>query len=94
MGIVDDVGPEVKNVKKGDRVVACFDIGCGQCAPCPGSQGGLCTVGPLRLHPLPRLQLLLQLVPDVLKTLKTGITSFWPCWSPVAGKFMPCRQLQ
>ncbi len=31
MGIVEDVGPEVKNVKKGDRVVACFDIGCGQC---------------------------------------------------------------
>ena len=24
MGIVDDVGPEVKNFKKGDRVVACF----------------------------------------------------------------------
>lgn len=26
MGIVDEVGPEVKNVKKGDRVVASFQI--------------------------------------------------------------------
>lgn len=31
MGIVEDVGPEVKNFKKGDRVVACFDLGCGEC---------------------------------------------------------------
>lgn len=31
MGIVEDVGPEVKNFKKGDRVVACFDLGCGSC---------------------------------------------------------------
>ena len=28
MGIVHEVGPNVKSVKKGDRVVACFDIGC------------------------------------------------------------------
>ncbi len=27
MGIVHEVGPNVKSVKKGDRVVACFDIG-------------------------------------------------------------------
>lgn len=26
MGVVDEVGPEVKNVKKGDRVVASFQI--------------------------------------------------------------------
>lgn len=31
MGIVEDVGPEVKNFKKGDRVVAAFDLGCGAC---------------------------------------------------------------
>ena len=27
MGIVFEVGPNVKTLKKGDRVVACFDIG-------------------------------------------------------------------
>jgi threonine dehydrogenase-like Zn-dependent dehydrogenase len=26
MGIVEEVGPEVKNIKKGDRVVASFQI--------------------------------------------------------------------
>jgi Zn-dependent alcohol dehydrogenase len=37
MGIVEDVGDQVKNVKKGDRVVAAFDLGCGSCmcASCP-----------------------------------------------------------
>ncbi|KAK9817038.1 hypothetical protein WJX72_008732 [[Myrmecia] bisecta] len=34
MGIVEEVGPDVKSVKKGDRVVACFDIGCGHCFYC------------------------------------------------------------
>ncbi|KAK9817774.1 hypothetical protein WJX72_002024 [[Myrmecia] bisecta] len=34
MGIIDDVGPDVTKHKKGDRVVACFDIGCGQCSFC------------------------------------------------------------
>jgi threonine dehydrogenase-like Zn-dependent dehydrogenase len=28
------VGPEVHNLKPGDRVVACFDIGCGKCFYC------------------------------------------------------------
>jgi threonine dehydrogenase-like Zn-dependent dehydrogenase len=28
-GIVDDLGPAVKNLKKGDRVVASFQIACG-----------------------------------------------------------------
>lgn len=31
MGIIEDVGPEVKHLKKGDRVVAAFDIACGSC---------------------------------------------------------------
>ncbi len=29
MGVVEQVGPEVKNVKVGDRVVIAFDLGCG-----------------------------------------------------------------
>ncbi|GIN64395.1 putative zinc-type alcohol dehydrogenase-like protein AdhB [Robertmurraya siralis] len=37
MGIVEDVGPEVTNVKKGDRVIVPFNISCGHCWYC--SQG-------------------------------------------------------
>ncbi|XP_024400198.1 uncharacterized protein [Physcomitrium patens] len=34
MGVVEAVGPEVKDIKEGDRVVAAFDIACGQCSAC------------------------------------------------------------
>jgi S-(hydroxymethyl)glutathione dehydrogenase/alcohol dehydrogenase len=34
MGIVEEVGPNVKRVKKGDRVVVPFTIACGQCFFC------------------------------------------------------------
>lgn len=34
MGIVEEVGPEVTRVKKGDRVVLPFNIACGQCFYC------------------------------------------------------------
>jgi threonine dehydrogenase-like Zn-dependent dehydrogenase len=34
MGVVEAVGPEVKSVHEGDRVVAAFDIACGQCSAC------------------------------------------------------------
>ncbi|CAF1058167.1 unnamed protein product [Didymodactylos carnosus] len=34
MGIVEDIGSEVKNLKKGDRVVTAFDIGCDRCVYC------------------------------------------------------------
>ncbi len=30
MGIIESVGPEVKNFNVGDRVVASFDMACGQ----------------------------------------------------------------
>lgn len=34
MGIVEEVGPDVKKLKKGDRVVVPFTIACGQCFFC------------------------------------------------------------
>lgn len=34
MGIVEEVGPEVTRVKKGDRVVIPFNVACGQCSYC------------------------------------------------------------
>jgi threonine dehydrogenase-like Zn-dependent dehydrogenase len=44
MGIVEDVGPEVKNFKKGDRVVAAFDLGCGACMYCKKGLYSCCDV--------------------------------------------------
>lgn len=34
MGIVEEIGPEVRNVKKGDRVVIPFTVACGTCQYC------------------------------------------------------------
>jgi threonine dehydrogenase-like Zn-dependent dehydrogenase len=34
MGIVEDVGPDVKNIRKGDRVVVAFCLACGECYFC------------------------------------------------------------
>jgi len=34
MGIVEEVGPSVKNLKRGDRVIVPFPIACGQCFFC------------------------------------------------------------
>jgi len=34
IGIVEDVGPEVRNIKKGDRIIVPFTIACGHCSFC------------------------------------------------------------
>lgn len=41
-GIVDEMGPGVKNLKKGDRVVASFQIACGECYYCEKKQSSQC----------------------------------------------------
>ena len=42
MGIVEEVGPEVKKLKRGDRVVVPFTIACGSCAFCNKDLWSLC----------------------------------------------------
>jgi threonine dehydrogenase-like Zn-dependent dehydrogenase len=42
MGIVEEVGPEIRNVRPGDRVVVPFNIACGNCEPCMREQWSLC----------------------------------------------------
>ncbi len=42
MGIVEEAGPEVKNLKKGDRVVVPFPIACGHCFFCQHGASPAC----------------------------------------------------
>ncbi|PFA67733.1 glutathione-dependent formaldehyde dehydrogenase [Bacillus sp. AFS015802] len=42
MGIVEEVGSEVKSLKKGDRVVIPFNIGCGKCFFCENQMESQC----------------------------------------------------
>ncbi|MGB3556724.1 MAG: zinc-dependent alcohol dehydrogenase [Jannaschia sp.] len=42
MGVVEDVGPEVGNLKKGDRIIVPFTINCGHCHWCRKKEFSLC----------------------------------------------------
>lgn len=42
MGEVMEVGPAVKNVKVGDRIVIPFDIACGKCSHCQNEEYSVC----------------------------------------------------
>lgn len=42
MGEIVETGPEVKNLKVGDRVVVPFPISCGRCRPCQEQMFSLC----------------------------------------------------
>jgi S-(hydroxymethyl)glutathione dehydrogenase / alcohol dehydrogenase len=42
MGIVEEVGPEVTKVKKGDRVIIPFNIACGECVYCKNQLESQC----------------------------------------------------
>lgn len=42
IGIVEEIGPEVKKVKKGDRVIVPFNISCGECYYCKHDQTSQC----------------------------------------------------
>ncbi|OBT77243.1 hypothetical protein VF21_04070 [Pseudogymnoascus sp. 05NY08] len=41
-GVVESVGPQVTKVKPGQRVVASFQIACGECGPCKKKQSSQC----------------------------------------------------
>jgi len=43
IGVVDEVGSDIKNLKKGDRVVASFQIACGQCKFCKEGLSSMCS---------------------------------------------------
>ena len=42
MGIVEEVGPEVKKVKRGDRVIIPFNVSCGECFYCTHGLTSMC----------------------------------------------------
>ncbi|KAH7332612.1 GroES-like protein [Rhizoctonia solani] len=42
MGVVDQVGPNVTNLKPGQRVVASFQIACGKCSYCKQKLSSMC----------------------------------------------------
>ena len=42
MGVVEEVGPGVATVKKGDRVVLPFNVACGFCQNCQQRKSGFC----------------------------------------------------
>ncbi len=41
-GVVEDVGPGVTSVKKGDHVVAAWLVACGHCPECASGRGHIC----------------------------------------------------
>lgn len=47
MGVVEEVGPGVGKLKKGDRIVLPFNVACGYCRNCLANKTGFClTVNP------------------------------------------------
>jgi len=54
VGIVEQVGPDVKTIKKGDRVALSFDIACGECVYCKKQEFTLC----ITTNPNPAMDLL------------------------------------
>ncbi|GLX01385.1 zinc-dependent alcohol dehydrogenase [Microtetraspora sp. NBRC 16547] len=50
MGIVEEVGAEVKNIKPGDRVVIPFNISCGHCFMCDRKLFAQCETTQVRDH--------------------------------------------
>src|SRR3984893_1531046 len=50
-GIVEQVGPEVTYVKKGDHVIRCLSVFCGTCENCTTGRPAICTDTSVKLLP-------------------------------------------
>ena len=50
-GIVEQVGPEVTYVKKGDHVITCLSVFCGTCDNCTTGRPLICTDTSVKLLP-------------------------------------------
>ena len=50
MGMVEEVGPEVEQLKPGDRVVVPFNISCGHCYMCDQGLFSQCETTQVREH--------------------------------------------
>ncbi|HST86441.1 MAG TPA: zinc-dependent alcohol dehydrogenase [Kineosporiaceae bacterium] len=50
MGIVEEVGPEVRAVRPGDRVVVPFNVSCGTCFMCAGGLQSQCETTQVHEH--------------------------------------------
>src|SRR5438128_11673098 len=50
-GIVEQVGPEVTYVKKGDHVITCLSVFCGTCENCTTGRPAICTDTSVKLLP-------------------------------------------
>src|SRR3569832_382129 len=50
MGVVQEVGPEVTEVKPGDRVVIPFNVSCGSCFMCDQGLQSQCETTQVREH--------------------------------------------
>lgn len=61
MGVVDRVGPNVTNHKVGDRVVASFQIACGECQYCKQKLSSFCDRTNNSRYALSRTELLCRL---------------------------------
>jgi threonine dehydrogenase-like Zn-dependent dehydrogenase len=42
VGVVEEVGPDVRLIEVGDRVVGSFSVSCGRCRPCQAGQHARC----------------------------------------------------